>query len=125
MLKFTYPGKLTHKLLTHMMKIWSLIKDRVVAPNALQQVTVGLQCVKSFSLLTQKGTNLKQNNSSFNNMCFFSLISVADICHFLSFDLFRIKPLKLNYKEYHNNMYFICYTFYILFQLCVTNIKIK
>ena len=127
MLKFTYPGKLTHKLLTHMMKIWSLIKDRVVAPNALQQVTVGLQRVKSFSLLTQEGTNLKQNYSSLNNMCFFLLISVADICHFLSFDLFRIKPLELNYKEiiYHNNMYFICYTFYILFQLSVTNIKIK
>ena len=71
MLKFTYPGKLTHKLLTHMMKIWSRIKDRVVAPNALQQVTVGLQCVKSFSLLNQRGTNLKQNYSSLNNMCFF------------------------------------------------------
>ena len=70
MLKFTYPGKLTHKLLTHMMKIWSLIKDRVVAPNALQQVTVGLQCVKSFSLLTRKGTDLQQNYSSLNNMCF-------------------------------------------------------
>ena len=70
MLKFTYPGKLTHKLLTHMMKIWSRIKDRVVAPNALQQVTVGLQCVKSFSLLTRKGTDLQQNYSSLNNMCF-------------------------------------------------------
>ena len=70
MLKFTYPGKLTHKLLTHMMKIWSLIKDRMVAPNALQQVTVGLQCVKSFSLLTRKGTDLQQNYSSLNNMCF-------------------------------------------------------
>ena len=70
MLKFTYPGKLTHKLLTQMMKIWSLIKDRVVAPNALQQVTVGLQCVKSFSLLTRKGTDLQQNYSSLNNMCF-------------------------------------------------------
>ena len=70
MSKFTYPGKLTHKLLTHMMKIWSLIKDRVVAPNALQQVTVGLQCVKSFSLLTRKGTDLQQNYSSLNNMCF-------------------------------------------------------
>ena len=124
MLKFTYPGKLTHKLLTHMMKIWSLIKDRVVAPNALQQVTVGLQCVKSFSLLNQRGTNLKQNYSSLNNMCFFLLISVADICHFLSFDLFRIKPLELNYEEYHNDMYFVT-TFYILFQLCVTNIKMK
>ena len=41
MSNFTYPGKLTYKLLTHMMKIWSLIKDRVLAPNALQQVTVG------------------------------------------------------------------------------------
>ena len=66
MLNFTYPGKLTYKLLTHMMKIWSLIKDRVLAPNALQQVTVG----SSFSLLTQRGTNLQQNYSSLNNMCF-------------------------------------------------------
>ena len=66
MLNFTYPGKLTYKLLTHMMKICSLIKDRVLAPNALQQVTVG----SSFSLLTQKGTNLQQNYSSLNNMCF-------------------------------------------------------
>ena len=49
----------------------SFIKDRVLSPNALQQVTVGLQCVKSFSLLTQRGTNLKQNYSSLNNMCFF------------------------------------------------------
>ena len=38
MLNFTYPRKLTYKLLTHMMKIRSLIKDRVLAPNALQQV---------------------------------------------------------------------------------------
>ena len=37
MSNFTYPEKLTYKLLTHMMKIWSLIKDRVLAPNALQQ----------------------------------------------------------------------------------------
>ena len=35
----------------------SFIKDRVLSPNALQQVTVGLQCIKSFSLLTQKGQN--------------------------------------------------------------------
>ena len=35
----------------------SFIKDRMLFPNALQQVTVGLQCVKSFSLLTQKGQN--------------------------------------------------------------------
>ena len=35
----------------------SFIKDRVLSPNALQQVTVGLQCSKSFSLLTQKGQN--------------------------------------------------------------------
>ena len=66
MLNFTYPGKLTYKLLTHMMKIWSLIKDRVLAPNALQQVTVGPH---SISLLTQKGTNLQQNYSTLNNMC--------------------------------------------------------
>ena len=63
MLNFTYPGKLTYD---DMMKIWSLIKDRVLAPNALQQVTVG----SSFSLLTQRGTNLQQNYSSLNNMCF-------------------------------------------------------
>ena len=42
----------------------------------------------------------------------------------LSFDLFRIKPLGLNYEEYHNDMYFVT-AFYILFQLCVTNIKMK
>ena len=48
----------------------SFIKDRMLSPNALQQVTVGLQCVKSFSLLTQKGTDLQQNYSSLNNMCF-------------------------------------------------------
>ena len=66
MSNFTYPGKLTYKLLIHMMKIWSLIKDRLLARNALQQVTVG----SSFSLLTQKGTNLQQNYSSLNNMCF-------------------------------------------------------
>ena len=41
MFNFTYPRKLTYKLLTHMMKIRSLIKDSVLAPNALQQVTVG------------------------------------------------------------------------------------
>ena len=83
MSNFTYPGKLTYKLLAHMMKIWSLIKDRVLALDALQRVTVGLQCVKSFSLLTQKGSNLQQNYSSHNNMCF-SIKSAADICHFLS-----------------------------------------
>ena len=107
MSNFTYLEKLTYKLLTHMMKIWSLIKDRVLAPNALQQVTVGLQGVKSL-----------------NNKCAFLFTSVADICHFLSFDLFRIKPLELNYKEYHSDMYFVT-TFCILFQLCVTNIKVK
>ena len=48
----------------------SFWKDRVLFPNALQQVTVGLQCTESFSLLTQKGTNLQQNYSSLNNMCF-------------------------------------------------------
>ena len=48
----------------------SFIKDRMLSPNALQQVTVGLQCVKSFSLLTRKGTDLQQNYSSLNNMCF-------------------------------------------------------
>ena len=42
-------------------------------------------------------------------MCAFLFKSVADICHFLSFDLFKIKPLELNCKEYHGNMYFICY----------------
>ena len=107
MSNLTYPEMLTYKLLTHMMKIWSLIKDRVLAPNALKQVTVGLQGIKSL-----------------NNKCAFLFTSVADICHFLSFDLFRIKPLELNYEEYHNDMYFVT-TFYILFQLCVTNIKMK
>ena len=48
----------------------SFIKDRVLSPNALQQVTVGLQCIKPFSLLTQKGTNVQQNYSSLNNMRF-------------------------------------------------------
>ena len=48
----------------------SFIKDRVLSPSALQQVTVGLQCIKSFSLLTQKGSNLQQNNSLLSNMCF-------------------------------------------------------
>ena len=48
----------------------SFIKDRMLFPNFLQQVTVGLQCVKSFSLLTRKGTDLQQNYSSLNNMCF-------------------------------------------------------
>ena len=103
MSNFTYPGKLTYKLLSHMMKLWSLRKDRVLALNALQRVTVGLQCVKSFSLLTQKGSKYS------SLLCAFLFKSVADICHFLSFDLFRMKPLELNYKEYHNNMYFICY----------------
>ena len=48
----------------------SFKEDRVLSPNALQQVTVGLQCIKSFSLLTWKGTNLQHNCSSLNNMCF-------------------------------------------------------
>ena len=48
----------------------SLIKDRVLFPNALQQVTVGLQCIKSFSLLTQKEQNCSKNYSSLNSMCF-------------------------------------------------------
>ena len=119
MLNFTYPGKLTYKLLTHMMKIWSLIKDRVLAPNALQQVTVG----SSFSLLTQRA-QICSKITHHLIICAFLFKSVADICHFLSFDLFRIKPLELNYEEYHNDMYFVT-TFYILFQLCVTNIKMK
>ena len=42
-------------------------------------------------------------------ICAFLFKSVVDICHFLSFDLFRIKPLELNYKEYDNNMFVICY----------------
>ena len=50
--------------------------------------------------------------------------SGADICHFLAFDLFRIKSLELNYEENGNDMYMVT-TFYILFQLCVTNIKMK
>ena len=41
----------------------SFIMDRVLS-HALQQVTVGLQCIKSFSLLTQKGTDLQQNYST-------------------------------------------------------------
>ena len=101
----------------------SFIKDRVLSPNALQQVTVGLQCIKSFSLLTQKGQNCSKITLHLI-ICAFLFKSVADICHFLSFDLFRIKPLELNYEEYHNDMYFVT-TFYILFQLCVTNIKMK
>ena len=48
----------------------SFIKDRVLSPNALQQVTVGLQCIKSFSLLNQKRTDLQQNYSSLDDMCF-------------------------------------------------------
>ena len=48
----------------------SFKKDRVLSPNALQQVTVGLQCIKSFFLFTWKGTNLQHNCSSLNNMCF-------------------------------------------------------
>ena len=101
----------------------SFIKDRVLSPNALQQVTVGLQYIKSFSLLTQKGQNCSKITLHLI-ICAFLFKSVADICHFLSFDLFRIKPLELNYEEYHNDMYFVT-TFYILFQLCVTNIKMK
>ena len=33
MSNITYPGRLTYKLLTRMMKIWSLIKYRVLSPN--------------------------------------------------------------------------------------------
>ena len=101
----------------------SFIKDRVLSPNALQQVTVGLQCIKSFSLLNQNG-QICSKITLHLIICAFLFKSVADICHFLSFDLFRIKPLELNYEEYHNDMYFVT-TFYILFQLCVTNIKMK
>ena len=86
----------------------SFIKDRVLSPNALQQVTVGLQCIKSFSLLTQKGQNCSKITLHLIISAFL-FKSVADICHFLSFDRFRIKPLVLNYKEYVNNMYVICY----------------
>ena len=68
MSSITYPGKLAYKLLTRMMV--SFIKERVLSPNALHQVTVGLQCINSFSLLAQKGTDLQQNYSSLNNMCF-------------------------------------------------------
>ena len=53
----------------------SFINDRVLSLNALQQVTVGLQYIKSFSLLTQKGTNLQQNYSSLNNVYFSIQIS--------------------------------------------------
>ena len=48
----------------------SFIKDKLLPPSALQQLTVELQCIKSFFLLTQKGTDLHQNYSSLNNMCF-------------------------------------------------------
>ena len=102
MSNFTYLEKLTYKLLTHMMKIWSLIKDRVLALNALQQVTVGLQGVKSL-----------------NNKCAFLFTSVADICHFLSFDLFRIKPLELNYKEYTTIICILYVTHFTYFFNCV------
>ena len=81
----------------------SFLKDGLLSSNVFQQVMVGLQCIISFSLLTQKGTNLQLNYS------IKSIKSAADICHFLSFALFRMKPLELNYMEYHNNMYFICY----------------
>ena len=84
----------------------SFIKERGALSHALQQVTVGLQCIKLFSLLTQKGTDLQQNYSLLDNMCF-SIYLI--LCHFLSFGLFRIKPLELNYKEYDNNMNVICY----------------
>ena len=60
--KLHISSKVNLQLLTHMMKFWSVIKDRVLALNALQQATVG----SSFSLLTQKGTNLQQNYSSLN-----------------------------------------------------------
>ena len=86
----------------------SFIKDRVLSPNALQQVTVGLQCIKSFSLLTQKGQNCSKITLHLI-ICAFLFKSVADICHILSFDLFRIKPFVLNCKEYDNDMYVICY----------------
>ena len=86
----------------------SFIKDRVLSPNALQQVTVGLQCIKSFSLPIQKGQNWSKITLHLI-ISAFRFKSVADICHFLSFDRFRIKPLVLNYKEYANNMYVICY----------------
>ena len=89
-----------------MMKIWSLIKDRVLALCSPRRAQI---CSKITHHLI---------------ICAFLFKSVADICHFLSFDLFRIKPLELNYEEYHNDMYFVT-TFYILFQLCVTNIKMK
>ena len=47
----------------------SFIKDRVLSPNALQQVTVGLQCI--FILFAHpEGTELQQNYSSLNNKCF-------------------------------------------------------
>ena len=86
----------------------SLIKDRVLSPNALQQVKVWLQCIKSFSLLTQKGQNCSKITLHLI-ISTFLFKSVADICHFLPFDRFRIRPLVLNYKEYDNNMYVICY----------------
>ena len=43
---------------------------------------------------------------------------MAKICYFLSFYLFRIKPLELNYEEYHNNMYFICYILHTFSIVC-------
>ena len=86
----------------------SFIKDRVLSPNALQQVTVGLQCIKSFSLLTQKGQNCSKITLHLIISAFL-FKSVADICHFLYFDQFRVKSPVPNYKEYDNNMYVICY----------------
>ena len=96
----------------------SFIKDRVLSPNALQQVTVGLQYIKSFSLLTQKGQNCSKITLHLIISAFL-FKSVADICHFLSFDRFRIKPLVLNYKKYVNNMCYMLphYTYFFNYVL--------
>ena len=63
---------------------------------------------KSSSLLAQKGQNCSKITLHLI-ICAFLFKSVADICHILSFDLLRIKPLVLNCKEYDNDMYVICY----------------
>ena len=96
----------------------SFIKDRVLSPNALQQVTVGLQRSPRRAQICNKIT-------LHLIMRAFLFKSAADICHFPSFDLFKIKPLELNYKEYHNYTYFMLPHFTYFFNYALQTLQRK
>lgn len=98
----------------------SFIKDRVLSPMLSSKKQLGYNAL-NHSLCSPRRGQICSKITLHLIICAFSLKSVADVSHFLSFDLFRIKPFELNHKEYDNNMHVICYhTLHTFSTMCFT-----